>query len=375
MLLWDHVEFHINGLNQHAVGVTVLHSNGDTGNGFYFWVSSDITFIAEFDVIKYDVTAYINQPSWGSVEGLGRYLPSEEVVLTAKPNAGYEFSYWYYQYEQYFEPTLSFVMGEQNCRVSAYFERIKYNVDGIYYYIDGETKTAIVTQYAGEDGNYSGNIVIPETITVDGENYTVTEIESYAFEYSGIQSVVIPATVTKIGYQAFYDCDALISVEFSEGFKGVDDAGRSVVAGVVVGKQSNIDCKWPGKVDTVKSGVEIGTAFEDRFALKTADSFPLQNLYIRGVKMRFHIFDDLPCSAGSKHFRSLTEKSFPACLIKSKYQIFPCCRVVNIFNTSFPYFFKNGPIISVSRKSFMALAIASALSVLPIIIPPLIILF
>lgn len=189
-------------------------SNGDTRNGFYFWISSDTTFIAEFDVIKYDVTAYINQPSWGSVEGLGRYLPSEEVVLTAKPNAGYEFSYWYYQYEQYFEPTLSFVMGEQNCQVSAYFERIKYNVDGIYYYIDGETKTAIVTQYAGEDGNYSGNIVIPETITVDGENYTVTEIESYAFEYSGIQSVVIPATVTKIGYCAF-DCYNLYSVKFA----------------------------------------------------------------------------------------------------------------------------------------------------------------
>ena len=49
-------------------------------------------------------------------------------------------------------------------------------VDGIFYDISGTTAT--VTR-----GDYSGDIVIPESITYINSKYSVTSIGSYAFSY------------------------------------------------------------------------------------------------------------------------------------------------------------------------------------------------
>lgn len=53
-------------------------------------------------------------------------------------------------------------------------------------------------------------IIVPEKI----DNLDVVEIGNYAFAYcEGIKKIVIPETVTKIGYQALSDFDAIESVE------------------------------------------------------------------------------------------------------------------------------------------------------------------
>ena len=81
-------------------------------------------------------------------------------------------------------------------------------IDGIYYSINDATKTASVTR-----GNYSGNIVIPETIDYDGIHYMITTICEKAFYYcSGLTSVTIPNSVTSIGSLAFSGCSGLTSV-------------------------------------------------------------------------------------------------------------------------------------------------------------------
>ena len=55
-----------------------------------------------------------------------------------------------------------------------------------------------------------GKMVIPTTITVDGEQYTVTGIGSQVFmARSNIAEVDIPATITSMGDNAFYQCDGL----------------------------------------------------------------------------------------------------------------------------------------------------------------------
>ena len=75
-------------------------------------------------------------------------------------------------------------------------------VDGIYYDIYGTTAT--VTSGWEE---YSGNIVIPESITFENSIYSVTSIGGGAFYYCwNLTSVTIPNSVTSIGYDAFYDC-------------------------------------------------------------------------------------------------------------------------------------------------------------------------
>ena len=73
-------------------------------------------------------------------------------------------------------------------------------IDGIYYIIFS-SETAEVTY--GEE-KYSGEVVIPSSITVEGKEYTVTSIGKDAFyDCSGLTSITIPNSVTSIGVNAF----------------------------------------------------------------------------------------------------------------------------------------------------------------------------
>ena len=51
-------------------------------------------------------------------------------------------------------------------------------VDGIYYKLDTEAKTAEVTESSNE---YSGSVAIPEKVQHEGTEYSVTSIGIYAF--------------------------------------------------------------------------------------------------------------------------------------------------------------------------------------------------
>ena len=83
-------------------------------------------------------------------------------------------------------------------------------IDGIYYNLNSEGKTAEVTS-GGE--KYRGKVVIPSSITVEGQEYPVTSIGRWAFQYcSGLTSVTIPNSVTSIGWDAFSDCYFLTSI-------------------------------------------------------------------------------------------------------------------------------------------------------------------
>ena len=89
-------------------------------------------------------------------------------------------------------------------------EELQYAVvDGIRYgYV---ADTAFVAK--GEtDGFYSGDIVIPSVVTINGRNYTVTQIEKEAFSKGTITSVLIPESVTTIGESAFAQCIGLTSI-------------------------------------------------------------------------------------------------------------------------------------------------------------------
>ena len=83
-------------------------------------------------------------------------------------------------------------------------------IDGIYYNLISEGKTAEVT-YGEEE--YSGEVVIPSSITSEGKEYKVTTIGASAFNSDrGLTSVDIPNSVTSIGIYAFEGCSGLTSV-------------------------------------------------------------------------------------------------------------------------------------------------------------------
>ena len=86
---------------------------------------------------------------------------------------------------------------------------------GIYYNITGNN-TVEVTYSDGNNNTYSGSVSIPETVTSNGTEYSVTKIGSYAFRNSVVMSVSMPESITSIGTSAFYGCQNLESVTLPE---------------------------------------------------------------------------------------------------------------------------------------------------------------
>ena len=76
--------------------------------------------------------------------------------------------------------------------------------------VDGAASTTTI-----KDANaaYSGDLVIPESVTYQGKKLAVATIDEYAFYYAvNVTSVAIEAPITAIGKYAFDDCSALTSV-------------------------------------------------------------------------------------------------------------------------------------------------------------------
>ena len=83
-------------------------------------------------------------------------------------------------------------------------------VDGIYYnLVDGH---AVVTN-SGQANCYSGEVVIPATVTNEGTTYPVTVVGHSAFKNcTGLTKAVLPGSLTAIEPRVFESCTALTSM-------------------------------------------------------------------------------------------------------------------------------------------------------------------
>lgn len=86
-----------------------------------------------------------------------------------------------------------------------------FEVDGIYYVVYNlEKRTCCVVP---GDNNYSGELVIPETVTYKDRQFTVVAIASFAFDNcDNLTSISIPNCVTEIYEDGFWGCNSLESV-------------------------------------------------------------------------------------------------------------------------------------------------------------------
>ena len=85
---------------------------------------------------------------------------------------------------------------------------LNFTKDGIRYSVYNKDSVYVCSN------NYSGDIVIPETV-VAVNNFTVYSIGISAFSGYSITSITIPNSVTSIGHLAFYNCSSLSSVTIS----------------------------------------------------------------------------------------------------------------------------------------------------------------
>ena len=98
-----------------------------------------------------------------------------------------------------------------------------FEVGGIFYNITSTNSSnlEVAITYKGSSdyafsNEYSGSVVIPESVTYKEKTYSVTSIGSYAFcGCQGVTSVTIPNSVTSIEDNAFEGCSGLVNVKIS----------------------------------------------------------------------------------------------------------------------------------------------------------------
>ena len=132
----------------------------------------------------------------------------------------------------------------------------EFTVDDIWYYYTNEDDDEVGVMYS-KSGEYSGDVVIPSTVTYNGKQYTVTSIGSKAFSgCTRLKKVTIPNSVTNIGDNAFSECRGLKAVTI----------GNSVTS---IGSGAFTYCSYLTEVTIPNSVTNIGDkAFYYCYGLK-----------------------------------------------------------------------------------------------------------
>ncbi len=103
-------------------------------------------------------------------------------------------------------------------------------IDGIYYNLIEKGKIAEVTS---NPNKYSGIIEIPESVTYNSDNFSVTSLGKSAFYgCTSLTSITIPTSVTAIGDNAFSRCSGLTSITIPNSVTSIGDSFFSECSGL-----------------------------------------------------------------------------------------------------------------------------------------------
>ena len=206
-------------------------------------------------------------------------------------------------------------------------------IDGLWYRLNAEDMTAqVICSQGGQP--YSGDVVIPEKVSYEDAEYSVTSIGNSAFQSCiTLSSIVIPDGVNRIGKAAFMYCDALAFVDIPNSVTIIDESAfdrclslHSIVIpeGVTtIGKDAFAACMSLESINIPSSVKTIGTAaFHECRSLTSVhitdlaawcniscDHNPLlyaHHLFLNGKEIEDLVIPENVTSIGNDMFRSCT---------------------------------------------------------------------
>ena len=157
-------------------------------------------------------------------------------------------------------------------------------IDGIYYNLDSEAKTAEVTS---KPDRYKDDVIIPETVRYNETIYNVKTIGWAAFNNcSGLTSVTIPNSVTFIDNGAFYGCSGLTSVTIGSSVTSIGEWAFSGCIGrctsltsitipssvTSIGKYSFFDCSGLKSIAVENGNLVYDSRESCKALIKTSDN-------------------------------------------------------------------------------------------------------
>lgn len=159
---------------------------------------------------------------------------------------------------------------------------------------------------------YSGDVVIPESIIVDGKEYTVTAIGEKAFFSSDVTSVTIPNTVTTIGDNAFNGARSLTSINIPNSVTSIGrkafyrckemttaTLGNSVTT---IGDWAFSECSSLTSIEIPSTVTSIGNATFSETDLTTVISL-IENPFEIGGKTSYK-------AGGNEYYGAFSKKTF-----------------------------------------------------------------
>ena len=122
-------------------------------------------------------------------------------------------------------------------------------INGIYYNLVSKANQAEVTSHPNQ---YTGSVVIPETVTNEGVEYSVISIGDKAFfNCKGLTFINIPNSVTSIGASAFYSCSSLTTITIPNSVTSIGASAFSHCTGLT-------SIIIPNSVTSIESGAFYG---------------------------------------------------------------------------------------------------------------------
>ena len=134
-----------------------------------------------------------------------------------------------------------------------------FEVDGIYFNKRGNE---VIVTYKGSSWNsysneYSGNVIIPSSVTFNGSTYLVASIGDYAFRNcEDMSNITIPNTITTIGYSALSGCTGLTSIDLPNSITKIE---RSAFEGC----NNLLNIEIPNSVRIIERNAFKNTAWYD----------------------------------------------------------------------------------------------------------------